>query len=400
MILKMAVRNVKRNKRADIIIGIIITIGLFCAMTGLSFIQGIKENYQMLAIGTIAGHIDISPERDHLVYKDSTLDKIQEIDTVSTIAPRIVSSVYISTDDNYIVCTAIGIDQYKDKQLVENFSTSRNPLIISDTVSVAVSAYVAKELDISEGETINISVINSDNEVEKKSLVVSSIYEGKATNSAIKSWIIADINMLRVLLGFKENQVSCLKVFTNDDVDNLDDTKERIINILNEEKYDNVKVNSWYETVAADFMRTPAIYSMILMMCSGILFSLIFIGISSVLYSSIMGRVREFGVLQAIGMSRYRIMLVYSLEIIIIVICSSIAALLLNLGTITIVNNLEITTNSEALIFTFGGRVLRLSFSLLYSSISVVIVILLSCLTSIISVAKVTRIKIIEAVNF
>lgn len=399
MIFKMAIRNAKRNKRADIIIGIIITVGLFCAMAGLSFIQGIKENYQILAIGTIAGHIDISPEKEYIEYSDSDIEKLKSIDTVETIAPRIMSSAYLTKGDKYTVCTAVGIDKNEDKELVENFSANNNPLIISDNGSIAVSRNAAKELGISVGDTVNLSVIKSNNTVEEINLMVSCIYEGKATNSAIKSWIVLDVKLLGKILGLKENQVSILKVFTNEDVDNLDETKERIISLL-DDNISNIKVSCWYETVAADYMRTPKIYSMILMICASILFSLIFIGISSVLYTSMLGRVREFGILQAIGMSRYKIMLIYLIEIIIIVGLSSVTASLLNLLTIALVNNMEITTSSEALIFTFGGRVLRLSLSVFYNIISVCIVLLLSCLTSVISVSKVTKMKIIEAVNF
>lgn len=400
MIFKMACRNLVRNKRIDIIIGIIITIGLLGVILGLSFIQGIKDNYLTLAVGTIAGNLNITSEAEYMTCDSAAIGEIEKLTKVTAVAPRIMNSSFIVKDDNYSVCTCIGIDTAKEKELVSNFSSVDKPFILPADNSIAITNTVAEKLNVEVGDLIQLSVTTKENERVVEDFTVSCIYEGKATNSAIESWIIINIDTLQKMMKLNENEVSTLKIFTSGDLYNLDIVQNSVQAILETKNNGEGIVECWYNTEAADYMTAPTIYSSILLVFAGILFILIAIGITSVLFSAMLGRVREFGVLQAMGMSRRKIAAIYFIEIMMIVGASAVVAILVSVCAVAAVNKQEISTFSEALVFTFGGRVLRLSFTAANCIFPIIIVSVLSSLTSIISVIKVTKIKLIDALNF
>lgn len=396
MIFKMAVRNLGRNKRTNMVIGIIMAVGLIFVVIALSFIEGIKTNYEQLILSTMAGDLSISAEDDTFAFTND-MENLTTNEQIRSVAPRLYASCYLfnaDDDETYETVTAIGIDVDQDEALVDNFSRKEEEFVLGKD-KIAITKQKAKALDLKVGDKAQLVFLTSKGQSEKKEVTISCLYEGKSSNAAIEAWTILPISTMRSMLELEKDQVSTVKVFLEDGND-LEEYRNLIEKKLNDKKY---TVESWKETSAADMMRTPTIYSGILLAFAGVLFVLIAIGITSVLFSALLGKTKEFGVMQTLGMKRGQIVLMNLFEMVILITVSMVSGVIIcQLATIGI-NAAEIEVASDALKFTFGGNVLSVKMTLVNCLIPAVFIFSLSCLISVIAVRKVTRIPILEAMN-
>ena len=396
MIFKMAVRNLGRNKRTNMVIGIIMAVGLIFVVIALSFIEGIKTNYEQLILSSMAGDLSISAEDDTFAFTKD-MENLTTNEQIRSVAPRLYASCYLfnaDDDETYETVTAIGIDVDQDEALVDNFSRKEEEFVLGKD-KIAITKQKAKALDLKVGDKAQLVFLTSKGQSEKKEVTISCLYEGKSSNAAIEAWAILPISTMRSMLELEKDQVSTVKVFLEDGND-LEEYRNLIEKKLDDKKY---TVESWKETSAADMMRTPTIYSGILLAFAGVLFVLIAIGITSVLFSALLGKTKEFGVMQTLGMKRGQIVLMNLFEMVILITVSMVSGVIIcQLATIGI-NAAEIEVASDALKFTFGGNVLSVKMTLVNCLIPAVFIFSLSCLISVIAVRKVTRIPILEAMN-
>lgn len=397
LIFKMAVRNLSRNKRTNRIICIIMCVGLIFVAISLSFIQGIKSNYEKLILGTIAGDISISTDEETFECTDAKLNKLTEIKGISMAAPRLYSSCFLFHGDTYVTATGIGIDKSKDKQMVSNFSRKGNKFLLKSN-SIAITKQLAKEIDVQVGDTIQIVFCSTNAQTEKQDVTISCIYEGKSSNSAIESWTILDIADMRRLMGVDKDTVTTVKAFSEDGVSNIESLKKEVQEQLKNDSR-SFTVETWKETSAADMMRTPTIYSAILMSFAGILFVLISIGITSVLFSALLGRVREFGVMQTLGMKKRQIVCINLVEMLIMITISMLIGVVICIVATGAVNAAEIGIASDALKFTFGGNVLTLELTGMNCLCPIGFIYVLSICIAVVAVRKITKIPLLEAMN-
>ena len=394
----MAVRNLIRNRRTNLIIGIIMTIGLIFVVIALGFIGGIKTNYEKLILGTMSGDISITTEDDTFqMTKD--IEHLSQLDGVVSVAPRLYTSGYLflgSDGDSYETITCIGIDEEQDEQLVANFSRNDNEFTLSEGM-IAITKQKAEILGLEVGDHAQIVLFTSAGQSEKVDVTVSCIYEGKSSNSAIEAWTIMKISDMRKIMDLEKNEVTTVKIFASEKID-LAQLLQTISSMLGETQ-DDYDLETWEETSAADMMRTPTIYSAILLGFSGVLFVLISIGITSVLFSALLGKTKEYGVMQTLGMKRGQIAHMNFVEMFMLITISMGIGLVICLITVGVVNANEIAVASDAMKFTFGGNVLTLKLSLQYCFIPILFIYLLSICISFMAVRKVTKIPVLKAMN-
>ena len=394
----MAVRNLIRNRRTNLIIGIIMTIGLIFVVIALGFIGGIKTNYEKLILGTMSGDISITTEDDTFqMTKD--IEHLSQLDGVVSVAPRLYTSGYLflgSDGDSYETITCIGIDEEQDEQLVANFSRNDNEFTLSEGM-IAITKQKAEILGLEVGDHAQIVLFTSAGQSEKVDVTVSCIYEGKSSNSAIEAWTIMKISDMRKIMDLEKNEVTTVKIFASEKID-LAKLLQTISSKLGETQ-DDYDLETWEETSAADMMRTPTIYSAILLGFSGVLFVLISIGITSVLFSALLGKTKEYGVMQTLGMKRGQIAHMNFVEMFMLITISMGIGLVICLITVGVVNANEIAVASDAMKFTFGGNVLTLKLSLQYCFIPILFIYLLSICISFMAVRKVTKIPVLKAMN-
>ena len=394
----MAVRNLIRNRRTNLIIGIIMTIGLIFVVIALGFIGGIKTNYEKLILGTMSGDISITTEDDTFqMTKD--IEHLSQLDGVVSVAPRLYTSGYLflgSDGDSYETITCIGIDEEQDEQLVANFSRNDNEFTLSEGM-IAITKQKAEILGLEVGDHAQIVLFTSAGQSEKVDVTVSCIYEGKSSNSAIEAWTIMKISDMRKIMDLEKNEVTTVKIFASEKID-LAKLLQTISSKLGETQ-DDYDLETWEETSAADMMRTPTIYSAILLGFSGVLFVLISIGITSVLFSALLGKTKEYGVMQTLGMKRGQIAHMNFVEMFMLITISMGIGLVICLITVGVVNANEIALASDAMKFTFGGNVLTLKLSLQYCLIPILFIYLLSICISFMAVRKVTKIPVLKAMN-
>ena len=396
LVLKMAVRNLRRNKRTSLVVGIIMSVGLIFVVVALSFIQGIKTNYETLILGTIVGDVSISSVDDTFKYSDKQIASLESLDGISSAAPRLYEGCYLFNGDTFVTATCIGIDESKDEQLVSNFSRRDNELVLNYN-SIAITRQLSELISAEVGDKIQIAFRSMEGQSKKMDVTVSCLYEAKSSNSAIEAWVVMRIADMREMMNMEENEISTVKVFLNDNVD-LAEQKIVISEMLKEAETSYV-TELWKETSAADMMRTPDVYAMILMSFASVLFVLISIGITSVLFSALLEKIGEYGVMRTLGMKREQIIFMNLLEMLILITISMVAGTLICAIIVGVVNAAEIGISSEALKFTFGGNVLTLKLKLGNCLLPISFIFILSICISIIEVRKVIKIPILDAMN-
>lgn len=249
MIFKMAVRNLGRNKRTNMVIGIIMAVGLIFVVIALSFIEGIKTNYEQLILSTMAGDLSISAEDDTFAFTKD-MENLTTNEQIRSVAPRLYASCYLfnaDDDETYETVTAIGIDVDQDEALVDNFSRKEEEFVLGKD-KIAITKQKAKALDLKVGDKAQLVFLTSKGQSEKKEVTISCLYEGKSSNAAIEAWAILPISTMRSMLELEKDQVSTVKVFLEDGND-LEEYRNLIEKKLDDKKY---TVESWKETSAAD----------------------------------------------------------------------------------------------------------------------------------------------------
>ncbi len=347
MIFSIAWKNVWRNKlRSSIVIASMI-IGLLGGIFYLAFAKGMVQQQINSAIHTEISNIQLhNPQfliNDEIKFvinnPDEKVKAIRELEGVAEVTSRFTSAAMVSSAITGTGIFIKGINVEEEKRV-----TNINTLLVDGTYfetklknPIVIGEKLASKLRVKVRSKIVVTIQNALGDISYSAFRVAGIF--KTNNSSYDQLNVFVLKQDLVnILGVETTQATEIAVLLEHN-NMTSSVSKKIIALFNDEVSKNrLVVRTWDDiSPVLKMMNEMTIqYSMIFVII--ILVALSF-GIINTMLMAIMERVREIGMLMAIGMGKGKVFLMIMLETIFLSITGGIIGLLLSWILVTIMGN-------------------------------------------------------------
>jgi len=315
MILSLAWKNIWRNKKRSLIITIAISFGLWGGLFSGAVMMGMIESVVETAINRDLSHIqvhnaDYSQEKDIMNYIPGgihVMENIKRIEKVEAVSGRILIEGMISSPtssfgtkirginpENAVMVTDINQNIWEGNYFGAKY---RNQIIVGKKL--------AERLNLKVRSKIVLSFQNLNGEITYIACRIVGIFKTASTLFDESNVYVDQKDLFRILETEPIIHEIAIKVETTD---LIEPTSEII-----KSKYESLDIQTWQELAPeiAYLSETTEIYTYVFVAI--ILLALLF-GITNTMLMSVVDRIREFGVLLAIGMKKGRVFVMIVLE--------------------------------------------------------------------------------------
>ena len=335
MIWSIAWRNVWRNKVRSIIMIVAIALGLFAGVFTMAFMQGAVDARIESATKSELAHLQI--HAPHFLDNNETelyipnatglLNKIESLDSVKAASSRLIAEPFITAAHGTGGGKLVGIDIEKEKNVTDIWEhvidgtylekTSRMPPVL-------IGEKLAKKLKLKVGSKINVQMVDLTGDLSAKGYRVSGIY--KTTNTTFdETHLFVQYQDLQTQLGIENNAAHEIAILI-DKGDEASLVKSSIQNIAGENDVQTWKELSPEMSLLTDSM-DQYMYFFILIILLGLCF-----GIINTMLMAVLERVKEIGMLMAVGMNNRKIFGMIILESIMLTLTGGFFGILIGAG--------------------------------------------------------------------
>ncbi|MGD2245501.1 MAG: FtsX-like permease family protein [Candidatus Aminicenantes bacterium] len=366
LILKMAFRNIFRQKRRTILTGLSILVSFVLAVIFIGWSDGAYNNIIRTFTSHRLGHIQIH-EKTYLdqpsLYKtihdlSRTREILSQIKEVQSWAPRLFSAGLVSVGEKSAAVQIIGIDPEKEaatthfnKKIIEGHNFSQTP-----SHEAIIGKGLAEILDAELNNEIVIISQAADGSIANDLYTIIGISSsGDDIRDRISFYLhLRDAQDLLVLGG----QVHEIAVT----VDKLSHVSK--VNTLIMEKLNNpeLKVEPW-QIFAKSFYQAMQADKQGMWIMLVIIVFIVAVGVLNTVLMSVLERRREYGLLRAVGTKPRQIINLVLLEVTILAIFSILLGAVLGFGTNSFLSTHGIKFGEG---FTYGG----MKFDTMYSEVN------------------------------
>ena len=310
MLIKLAWRNIWRNKKRSIITITAIVIAVFLAICMRSLQLGMYDNMIQNIVGSYSGHIQIHSNGyweeqtidNAFLYNDSLIEIIENNKEVNHTTKRIQSGCLSSHEDLSKFVLVNGIEPDKEQLMTDwNKRLLEGELLTANSNAVNIGKGIAKYYDLNVGDTL---------------VFIGQGYHGMQAVGAFPVCGILDmknpnLNNVSVFMSLSTAQdfLSANGLMTHLVINKKEySDEETIVNSLNENFNEEYEIMSWQEMM-------PEIEQVIQADSAGglvmifILYMIITFGIFGTVLMMTQERKYEFGVVVSIGMKKIKLMI-------------------------------------------------------------------------------------------
>jgi putative ABC transport system permease protein len=316
MIWSVAWRNIWRNKLRSTVIIIAIAIGIFAGVFIWAFYRGMVNQRIESAITTESSNLQLHHREyltnpDQMFYIpsiDSVAGIISKIEIVKAVAHRIIVNAMISSAENGSGVEVIGIDPLKEQQVTNIWtkvtegtyfkSDRQNTILISQKLADKLAVKIRSRIVLTL-QTMDSTLITGLFRVEGIYKTNNSVYD--ETNVFVRN---RDISILLNLDSHSGHELAIL-LKDNDDLIKA--------NNMIQQEFPAYDVRTWKEIMPEIDLVEQTMDIWMYLFMGVVLIALIF-GIVNTMLMAVLERVKELGMLMAVGMSRYRIFRMILLE--------------------------------------------------------------------------------------
>jgi ABC-type lipoprotein release transport system permease subunit len=301
LIFKLAWLNVWRRKARAVLVVLMIGVSMSVMLGIQGLYDGMTNHMIESTLRSDSGEVSIyAPShrlhqslKYHIKETPSIIQKLSQIETITAIAQRVKVTGLVSTARKSSMAKLIGIDKRQEQRFGDfekfimdgKWNTQKNYALIGKKL--------AKTMKLSVGSRVIFSSQNLEGDLSSISLRIKGIVQ--TTNPAIDDMaLFVSLSQAQEFAGLSVDDSTQIALRIDPQA-NLTKTKEKITTLL-----PNEDIYTWLELY-------PALEQMQEMMkvFNGISFFIVMlvvlIGIMGVMLVSILERLREFGILLAIG---------------------------------------------------------------------------------------------------
>ncbi len=318
MLISIAWKNIWRNKLRSGVVITAVTLGLIGGILSVGIMFGSSDQHVKDALNDYISEIQIHhpkySENNESKYfiknSESTENALTQIPGVKSVCSRIKIVGMANSPEAAVGIVINGINPEKEKTVTDIYTkipagsgsyfenTKRNPILISSKLAEKLKLHLRSKLILTfqeNGGTMTGGAFR-----------VVGIF--KTTNAMLDETnvFVRKTDLIR-LTGFSENTAHEIAVRLTDKK-MLETVKSEII-----KKYPDLSVMTWKElqpdlAMVTDFMnQMMAIFMMIILLALGF-------GIVNTMLMVVLERIKEIGMLMAVGMNRIRIFTMIMLE--------------------------------------------------------------------------------------
>ena len=403
-LLRIAVRNVRGNRRRALLAGLAIMLGVLSVTTLRGMLNGVQAALRSEAIASQIGALQIhragymaqvfgTPLDLDLAYDDALLKKLAAVENVKAVAPRINFGAMVSTGDSTTFAMITAFDPARDLKVCplryERLSDGALPSA-KQPDGLVLSAELARRIGakIQPGDVGRVAVLTNDhdgslNAVDTRLIGVNGLPRSPGLETRLGLMGLAHAQELLRMPG-RATEIAVAV----DDLEQLEATRTALLRVLGKD----FEVSTWRELARAVADAT-ALQDEILKLITAILLVVALVGVVNTMLMSVLERTREIGVMMALGMRRQAIVLLFVMEATVINIAAAVPGLLAAFGVLAILEKADVHFQAP------GGGVLHIHPVVLARDIEVVItVVVLGALTaSIFPAMRAAKLRPVEA---
>jgi ABC-type lipoprotein release transport system permease subunit len=428
-LLLIAARNLLQNRRRTALLSAaIVAVTMLLVLLG-SLGNGIQATLLQAGTAMITGHVNVggffkitsgmgSPV---LVDAERTIADVKELvpDAARIVQRRRGFGKVVSESDT-IQCALTGIDATNDEALRGILRIQEGSLdnLGADGNSILLFQKQAERLNVSVGDDVTLSsqiVRGQSNAIQVR---VGAIAKDMGLLSIMSSYV--SLNVIRDLYQLDSDTTGVILVYL-DDPEQSGDVKARLREgllarnhrLMEDEpdafyhKFQQVAGEDWtgmkldittWEDELANIQWTMKTFDTISSLLIGVLLVIVIIGVMNTMWITVRDRTREIGTLRAIGMGRFRVLVMFLLETVILSVLSAVVGVLLGAGIAWILNLLQIPVSQGFQIFLMSDT-LRLVVSPGSLVLAMVVVPLLTTFGAFFPASRAARLRPVTAMQ-
>ncbi len=319
--IKLAYRNVMRNRRRSIITFIAIACGLGAMVIGQGVLIGIGEQSERNLMDNETAHIKVfapgyldNKESEPLDYSiedpDRIVSELRKLPLVEGASERVAFPIMLNDGVNDLPCLAVGIDPESDANVfkISGAITDGNYLSGGDD-GMLIGSGLAKIFEVGVGDYLTIITRTLYDAIEARDLRIEGIVDTGNPN--------IDRNTVYVPIGLARDSLEMDRKATEiairiKNLRHISQAEKGIKGVLSENGI-KADVSTW-DKLAEDFLKLHRMKKSGQGIIMAIIVVITAVGIANTMLMASFERTREIGALMALGMKPRRVLLLFLLE--------------------------------------------------------------------------------------
>ena len=344
MLFQIAWRNIWRNKSRSLVVISSIIIGVWAGIFILAFSWGMYKNNIDETVFKQLSHIQIHHptfiEENDSKFTISNIDTIvgqlQADNRIAAISSRVISTGMISSPTTASGVKIYGIDPLSEvRQIALDESVREGAYFNSGKENeILIGEKLAKKLKIKLKSKVVLTFTNVQSELVSGAFRVGGIYRSKNISlDAVNVYVKQD--HLRQLLELKPSESNEIAILVKDE-EQLDAVKNYSRTVVSKGK-----IEDWKE-LSPELGMIIESFNLYTYILTGIILLALTFGIINTMLMSVLERIRELGMLMAIGLNKRKIFLMIMLETFYLTLVGSPLGLLIGWLTVTLLGKIGI----------------------------------------------------------
>lgn len=353
MLFQIAWRNIWRNKSRSLVVISSIIIGVWAGIFILSFSWGLYKNNINESVYKQLSHIQIhhpsfQEENDSkytIPNTDEVLTQLQADNRIASVSSRVIATAMITSPTTASGVKIYGINPASEiPQIRLNESVRTGAYFNSGKENeILIGEKLAKKLKVKLKSKVVLTFTNVKSEIVSGAFRVGGIYKSKNI-SLDEVNVYVQQEHLRELLELKPSESNEIAILIKDE-EQLDPIKRYSNTIV-----PNAKIEDWTE-LSPELGMIIKSFNLYTYIISGIILLALTFGIINTMLMSVLERIRELGMLMAIGLNKRKIFTMIMLETIYLTVIGSPIGLLIGWLTVAVLGKtgINISMFSEGL---------------------------------------------------
>ncbi len=334
---KLAWRNLWRNYRRTLIMLLAITVGVWAMIFMTALLRGMVDNMVRTGISVLPGHVQIhamayrdDPSVTHSLAAASTaLLKVLDGEQVLAWTGRVKVPAMISSEQDYRGITLLGIDPGGEMALGFDSADVKEGRFLegTDDRGIVIGRKLMERLETRLGKRVVVMSQDPENAIADRGFRVVGVYEADL-ESREESFVYAGRDVIQTMLGMGSG-ISEIAVIGHD----YRTPEALTLSIRNTVPADH-EVLSWLEIdpYLSTMMRVMDGFVLVWMV---VIFLALSFGLVNTLMMAVFERVREIGLMRALGMRPSAIIYEVLVESLMLLVLGLLAGNVLAISTIS-----------------------------------------------------------------
>lgn len=352
--IRMAMRDVFHYRRESVGVTSQIAIGIALFIVALSFVGSIQQSAERLLFGTIGSTWVVEPatKGDVLTLDASSQERFLSTSGAQSVRPRLEITANVSNPSGGTERPAsaslsfVGVDLGSEADLADNFGLPPERIAPGE---IELHEKAARQLGVRVGDKVVATIGTTETAYR-----VGNIFVPRYPSFLLDSWAVVDRTTLAKSVYSDPTRINRLLVSAPENAE-----ARAAIETSLQEVPANAVVSRWSDTSWSTLMLGPRIWGILLTTVFTFTFAVICVGLTSLVYSAMLARVRDFAVLKTAGASSGSLTRMYIGEVAMQYLVGYLIGALLAGIIILSANAVSFSSSNSAFTFAVGSTTLQ-----------------------------------------